>query len=287
MLTEWEESDFELTTFKCAVCATESDLFNGFLGSLVHDLDGRPVGDARIINFRSDVKKCPKCGYCSPAIDRVSTIARDLINTESYKAQLADNRYPQKANDFICQGIIQEKEGALFAAGMSYLYAAWCCDDAENLLLAKTCRQRSLSLFELAETSGAKCPIESDLYLQILVDMLRKTEEFQKAEKLAKSRLKIERSKRLRRILSCQLQFCENGDTKTYNTKETDIIYDDCFFSVDLEDDIEEDFETESGSNNNRDRDYFDAMTDGQFGDHDDFKEKGGDIDDIDALKGN
>jgi hypothetical protein len=49
------------------------------------------------------------------------------------------------------------------------------------------------------------------------------------------------------------------------------------------EEDYEDDNDYDSHSNYDYERDYFDAMTDGQLGDYDEFRENGGDIDGIDT----
>jgi hypothetical protein len=224
------------------------------------------------------VKMCPNCKYCYGDISTISNEGKRIIETVDYQNQIANTDFPNVANLFLCKSMILEAEENITQAAWSALHAAWCCDDSENQVQARICRTRAIELFQLANNIGEPIFEKGGEFVCLIVDLNRKCGNLSVARQLAELRLKLEDDELCRKILSLQKYLCKNKDLATY-TIETAHEHAEAFYQ-------EDDWQDEEHGSRNSDRDYFDAMTDGQLGDYDDFREKGGNIDDVDDLIG-
>ncbi|MDP3915069.1 MAG: hypothetical protein Q8R96_15185 [Bacteroidota bacterium] len=125
----------------------------------------------------------------------------------------------------------------------------------------------------------------------MIVDLLRRTDQFYKARLVCNSRLILEEDELLRQILIFQDYLIDWENTKIYTVDDAIEYYTNNVSGRVITEDESEDSESEDDNeynevdeyyqNDDSDRDYFNAMTDGQLGDYDDFIERDGNMDDI------
>lgn len=252
------------------------------------DLDTRPPEDYRFALNQILVKKCDNCGYCNTKIEEGLDNLNEIISSDVYQKQIGNIQFPEKANQFLCKSIILEKVLDLENSAWASLHAAWNCDDNEKYVQSKYCRNRALHLFTLANATSALNFEKDGEFPVLLVDLYRRTEQFDTALKICEVRINREEDELLKKVLLFQKHLCSMEDIKMYKIQNAIEYYDehiDEFEDTYEDDDYENDDYEYSDNNydNDYDRDYFDAMTDGQLGDYDDFIERGGNMDDIDT----
>ncbi len=277
----------EFRNMKCGNCGHTSEIMEWDSPESFgkKSLDTRPAEDYKITLPQALVRKCGNCGYCSSDIENITENLELIIKSEKYQHQLNNKQFPQKANEFLCKSIILESNNQLEEAALASLHAAWDCDDNDNYVQSKFCRTRAFDLFQLANISNSLNFEKEGEYPALAIDLLRKMEQFGKAHSVCILRLQKEKDELLVKILHFQNHLIENQDVKTYNIDDAVEYYENIF---DLENEYceeddyvdEEPYYEPDNQDNDWKRDYFDAMTDGQLGDYDDF---GGDIDDIDT----
>jgi hypothetical protein len=244
------------------------------------DLDTRPPKDARfMINY--SVKRCGNCGYCNDDITQAPENIESILNSEQYKRQLDDEQFPKLANEFLCKSIILESNNEIESAAWVSIHAAWNCDDNNKYVQSKYCRNRAADLINLANTTTLlKYDKKGELSI-LLIELYRRSEQFDKALKICSTRLQIEEEDLLKQILFFQLYLIGLQDINAYKVDDAVAYYDEKIapeYYENNNDYIPDD--SNISQRNSNDRDYFDAMTDGQLGDYDDFR---GNIDDIDT----
>lgn len=252
------------------------------------DLDTRPAEDYRFSMNQMLVKKCEECGYCNADIEQISENMRDVITSNLYREQLNNKEFTEKANEFLCKSILLESINEIEQSAWASLHAAWNCDDSDKYVQSKYCRKNAIRLFQLANTIAPLNFEKQGEYPALLIDLLRKTEQFEEAHKICNLRLEKEDDEIIRKVLFYQNQLIDVKDVKTYTIENAIEYYDNNIIEdSDNEESFDDkDYEEDDGyyepdyQENDWKRDYFDAMTDGQLGDYDDFN---GDIDDIDT----
>ena len=120
---------------KCAVCGKESDhSFNGStkaLGEL--DLDTNP-DKIELSALPYIVQRCPNCGYCSRELSELIKGADEQIDSDEYRAQLSNKKFPELANSFLCAGLLNEIAEEYDKAGWDCLHAAKGFDDIVHFM---------------------------------------------------------------------------------------------------------------------------------------------------------
>jgi hypothetical protein len=222
-MTTYREKDV-----KCAVCGTSNKVLlisstNQF-GAI--DLDSRPPEMERS-TMSAWVQSCSKCGYSSNNIAKANETVKSVISTEEYKALLNDKTLPPLAKKFLCNAIIQEETHNLDSSMYNFLYAAWDCDDNENINnsmkldnkaiesknKAIECRNRALKLIGTFFVPQRHKPtIEL-----IKLDLLRRTGRFEEAIEYSKT-LNIEDN--LVAVAKFQVKLCKKKDTQAHNVRE-------------------------------------------------------------------
>jgi hypothetical protein len=174
------------STEKCLVCGNVSD--HGVIMSTnsfgAADLDCRPP-EMKRSTIKYSVHRCPQCGYCSWDIseekEKISDII-DIVHSEEYQKQLNNIDFPDKANEFLCRSILEEKAGNCDSAFFNALHAAWICDDKGNNEAAISCRNKAVST-SLSRIIPGKDIIDDEEKSQnlIIIDLLRRTGRFRDA----------------------------------------------------------------------------------------------------------
>lgn len=250
------------------------------------DLDTRPAGNYRTAINQILVKRCENCGYCNADIEKCPDNIDSIINSTEYQNQLNSDLFPEKANEFLCKSIILESNQEIENAAWTALHAAWNCDDNERYVQSKKCRIRAIELFELANNAFSLSFKKLGELSLLLIDLYRRTEQFDKAEKLYSLRLTKEEDYLFKQILTFQNHLISIQEVKAFKIEDATKYFEENSAEEDIEDECQDEFDySESDYHDEPDyeRDYFNAMTDGQLGDYDDFRDGGGNIDYIDT----
>jgi len=149
------------------------------------------------------VQKCPSCGYCAPDISERIKKSSEVVHSDSYQQQLNSQEFPKLANSFLCFSLIQESAGEYAKAGLASIHAAWVCDDADSDAGSQKCRKKAVTLLEKAKENGQRFAEQAGLEEAIMVDLLRRSGQFELALNTCEYGLK----KNPERIISDILRF--------------------------------------------------------------------------------
>ncbi|MBU0520368.1 hypothetical protein KJ564_15675 [bacterium] len=204
------------TRIKCAVCGKRSHHDNVASTSIFckPDLDGRPGAMARgTMPFW--IQRCPRCGYCAPELNAKILGRKRFMEKEIYQNQLNDPNYPELCNTFLCFALLEENAGNLSAAAWAIISGAWICDDAKRNKKRKHAlelRSRAVIMIERALEKGEKYDKQAGYSESVLVDLLRRSGQFNKAEKACKKALKMDIDGVTRKILNFQKKLIRRQD---------------------------------------------------------------------------
>ena len=166
------------------------------------------------------VQLCPSCGYCAEEIAVFSEGLRNLLNSDDYKRQLADEAYPELARKFCCAGMLSEADGKNDEAGQFFLNAAWDCDDADSLELAKGLRSKVADLLLKALKSGSRWCEESGAEQLMIADCLRRAGRAGEAKELLPQVLQVATGSNLHKVVEFELKLLEAGDVNCHTVAE-------------------------------------------------------------------
>jgi hypothetical protein len=128
------------------------------------------------------IERCPSCGYCAYNVAEFDKRLRPVIESAAYRSQLADARYPWRASNFICAGMLDEADGQPEHAGMDYLFAAQTLDDAGKDELARAWLGKAADTFVALLSKGELFAKQPDATGAILItDCLRRAGRFAEA----------------------------------------------------------------------------------------------------------
>ena len=202
-------------TVKCYVCGKESK--QTVLGSTnsfgSSDLDLRPPEMMRG-TMEYWAHECPYCGYITKNIDLGTVVTEawlarvEFINANNieFESELAKRCYKEY--------LINLEDENKYKAFAVILYAAWACDDAQDIGNAVLCRTLALDLIdELIEKEDDP----STLMLQ-KIDLLRRSNQFDKA--LGEFSGIFMDKDLLQDILDFQLEKVKNHDNGCYTIED-------------------------------------------------------------------
>ncbi len=206
----------------CYVCGAEGRCPDiGAHGSYhgPRDLDTRPSVSQRSSIYMW-VQRCQNCGYCGPDIAKGDDLSKEVVDSEEYQKQLTDSAYTETANSFLCRSMILEKLGDFVEAGWACVYAAWVCDDSGFDKSAAKCRGRAIELFRRAQTEKMPFAPSRGEEIILLVDLLRRSREFDEAAKLADVELSLDDEERTKTILTYEMDLIEEKDSAIHTESE-------------------------------------------------------------------
>lgn len=216
-----ERNRLQAVARQCAICGRTSEQIA--IGSLVSlgepDLDLRPAEMLRSA-IAYEAQQCPTCGYRTRDISLALPDAEETLASSAYWAQTADPDYPDLANDFLCQALLEEAGGLHAQATWSTLQAAWACDDAGAQAAALACRHTALERLDLAVAAGqplGDTPVVDDL---LLVDLLRRTDQRDAASDACDEALARQDDEVIAAVFTYQRTLCEAGDTGCHTIDE-------------------------------------------------------------------
>lgn len=206
---------------RCCLCETQSEFtcIGSTNSSGSPDLDTRPPEMVRSTMF-AWVQRCPGCGYCASNVAAPRPEAAAVVGTAEYKRQLKDPTYPQLANSFLCQALIESACRQYSAATWALIRAAWVCDDARHPDQATACRQRAIGMLTRAEEHGQQVGEPEGASTAILVDLLRRSGRFDDARQAIASRRDGIADDTIARVLDFQWALVEQNDTSCHTIAE-------------------------------------------------------------------
>jgi pentatricopeptide repeat protein len=208
----------------CAICGetNEFPVMASTSSSGYSDLDTRPAPVQRYSMWLW-IRRCPNCGYCSSDIESAPDVdaVKEIIESDDYVAQLNNENYPELANTFLCSSFINEELADYQGAAGSALYAAWVCDDEEGFgNQAVECRLKAIGLFEQTIENDSENIVPETVNC-ILIDLLRRVGEFDRARELCNQMLEDGVSEKIiEGILKYQLGLIDAEDTGAHSMGE-------------------------------------------------------------------
>ena len=215
-----------LSEKKCYVCGSNNrypliDLTLKITGS--RDLDGRPSHIQRSLVYLW-IQHCTLCNYCGPEISKGDPGDIEIVKSEEYLSLLNDPKFPETASAFICHSFIMEKKGKYSDSGWAQLCAAWICDD-NNYQGSIECRMNAYRLFTKTIESGSEfgdSRIKETIYL---IDILRRTLQFDKALELCMREIANEQPDHILDLLEFEISLIQKKDAACHNKNESEEFY--------------------------------------------------------------
>lgn len=183
------------------------------------DLDTRPAEMMRsaMWNF---IHKCKYCGYCSLDLSKGTDAISEIVKSPAYR-KLCKGEYLRKgASEAARYAMIIESEGDLVRAGWLSLRAAWGYDDHNKSPIAREFRIQALRLFKQAQTEGKTFVKDPGAEEAVLVDLYRRSEQFEEAMETAKQGLAKNPDSNIQNVLKFQLFLCSEQNTKCYTVQK-------------------------------------------------------------------
>ncbi|MGB9602704.1 MAG: hypothetical protein ACPMAG_07930 [Limisphaerales bacterium] len=206
---------------KCAVCGNSGTyaeiLSTNAFGS--PDLDTRPPEMERS-TIDKWVQTCSLCGYCAPDISERLDNSSEVVSSDSYQQQLNNSEFPKLANAFLCFSLIQESAGKYDEAGLANVHAAWVCDDNGSDTAAQKCRLKAVTLLQKAKENGQMFAKQEGVEEAIMVDLLRRSKQFELALKICEEGLQKNPEKIISDILLFQKILISSSDTACHTIQE-------------------------------------------------------------------
>jgi len=202
----------------CFVCKTEDEYT--IIGSTNRfgspDLDTRPPEMIRsTIDYQ--VQHCPSCHYCARDISDGNADVIPIVKSDEYQRQAENSFYPRLGDAFLCEAVIEEKQGDYESAAWSAIHAAWSCDDRGSVEAAQKCRLRAIELIGQAEKNNQAIAAEDGSCDLIKIDLLRRAGEFDQALVITENTLKTDVGDFIRKILQFQKQLILQKDRDCYD----------------------------------------------------------------------
>ena len=204
----------------CCLCGTENACT--VLGSTNSmgspDLDLRPPPMERD-TMKEWFQECKSCRYVSVDLALEMKNAQSIVDSDEYQALLADSELPEIARRFALCALLNSHDRCI--AGTALLRSAWVCDDEAQADLAKSFRSQSADMLKKLQ------PFEDDeeqaTVGTMLIDVLRRSERFDEAAKMANQLLKfkaVKRSDVMMAVVKYQLTLCESGSSVCHQIEE-------------------------------------------------------------------
>lgn len=209
-------SRFKIVTKKCAVCGHEAEykliMSTSSFGS--SDLDTRPPALARFL-LTDQVEFCEHCGYANIDINSLSSEnAKELMETEEYQ-NILNSTINKTSKKFLLTAYLTPFRKYNDHRGGYYLKAAWAFDDHHDTENAIEARKKSVDLLMQYAKIRKKINVEV-----IVVDVLRRSLQFEEAEKLALDLLERVDNDLMKKILSFQIELINKKDIACYKVSD-------------------------------------------------------------------
>jgi hypothetical protein len=204
----------------CAVCGSrqEPHAIESTTATGSPDLDTRPPMMARAM-LPLTVTRCSKCGYCAAEVAKAPDSARETVDSEAYRAQLANPAFDELVSTFLCASMIQESDGSYNSAGWFALKAAWACDSVRQGD-PTVCRSRALSLFRRARDEEQGFSHDAGGEEAIMADVARRAGLFEDVAILHDQGMMRNPNDVVRAMLGFQRELAESKNTSCYRIQD-------------------------------------------------------------------
>jgi hypothetical protein len=180
----------------------------------------RPSGTGSLLSLT--VKQCPACGYCASDINKLLSHAKETVMDSTYKAQLTNPDYPELANKFLAQMMIEDRAGERHSAIRSAISAGWASDDAKmpsaSMAARKIAIRRILEMNAVNEQYSRQ-KSEDEL---LIADMHRRNGEFDQSEQFVKKGLELITGEIVRAALIFERELIAKKDTSVHTIAEAE-----------------------------------------------------------------
>ena len=144
--------------------------------------------------------------------------APSVIRTPDYSATLESSRIPRWARRWACWAMIAKASGSLGGAGWGNVRAAWDCDDRHLEQDARTFRIQAGAFFQRARLTGQRFAPSDAEEAAVLADLLRRTEKFSEAMRIAST--SSSKNGTIRAVLSLQHRLAEQRDVSRHTVRD-------------------------------------------------------------------
>jgi hypothetical protein len=143
-----------------------------------------------------------------------------VVVSDSYRSQLHDPFYPDLANRFLCNAIVNIASGDDGDAGWGCVCAAWVCDDEGAVDAARVCRARAADYFREAEEFDDEFLPDMAQRCALVADLLRRSRQYDAAELAYAEGLAAGAEEPLRSVLRFGLELVERDDDGCHSVAE-------------------------------------------------------------------
>lgn len=209
-------SRFKMVMKKCAVCGHEAEYklimsTSGF-GSM--DLDTRPPALARFL-LSDQVEFCEHCGYANIDISCLSREnVQEYMETDEYQ-NILNSSINETSKKYLLTAYLTPFRKHTDYRGGYYLKAAWAFDDHHDTENAIEARKKSVDFLMQYAKIRKKIKIEV-----IVVDVLRRSLQFEEAKKLALDLLERVDDDLMKKILLFQIELINKKDVACHKVSE-------------------------------------------------------------------
>ena len=176
---------------KCIICGQEQSC----LGLASTNTFGHPDLDLRPPEMKRSsmvywIQECNACGFCAVDISNSSFIPFkkeiEILLKDEYYVQIwkHDERFGPLASRFIRQSLVLDLMKHIAQAAWAELHGAWPGDDSSEIEGDESCRMGAFYKFKKCKIYGIKFAEQNGLEEAIMIDLLRRASEFEKANSL-------------------------------------------------------------------------------------------------------
>lgn len=202
---------------KCAVCGATKEYMclastNTFGGG--PDLDLRPAEMQRS-TMHSWIHECPKCGYISGDVSNATAVTKEWLQSAKYLTCDGISFVSDLAKRFYKYYLINLQDQNTEDAFYAVLHAAWACDDKNDTINAKHCRELAI---HLATALIAENHENKDNIQLMRADLMRRAGWFDQLIAIYSSVHFDEEL--LNQILKFEIEKAQNKDTSCYRVED-------------------------------------------------------------------
>ena len=130
---------------------------------------------------------------------------------------------PALAASFLCKAILERESEDFAAATWALIHAAWVCDDSDQTEEAMVCRQKAADMLLIAEEHNQRVAKPDGVSTAILVDLLRRSGQFEQARKTLEVRRSIANKGIVAQILDFETDLLNRNDISCHTIAELSI----------------------------------------------------------------
>lgn len=205
----------------CAVCGSEDShqvlLSTNSMGE--PDLDFRPAGHMRdAVDMM--LMECEACGYCALNLSEATPETARVVASDVYRKLIKGSRDSRYARRWKRWSLALEANGDRAGAGHAALHAAWASEDGGSNKPAAAYRGEAIRHFLSCAKTGISFAGDRFEEKALLVDLFRRTGQFEHATTVANELASLEASSWAREVAAFQLALLARQDVRKYSVAE-------------------------------------------------------------------